>query len=280
MAGQKKTEKAIKVKRKRWQQIIAPKIFGNVVLGETLIAEPKLALNKTITQNLMNLTHDMKKQNINMKFIVNKVEGNNAHTKIIGYDMVPTSVRRLTRRGSEKIKLSFVCKTSDNIIVRVKPLIFTRGMVKNSVTTKLRKTITEYLPRAISKMTFDNLLNDLINYKLQFSLKDRLKKIYPLRKCEIESMGIEKEKKPVEEKKVENVREDKEAMEEKKVEEPKKEESNPTVRKEKEEKTQKNKEPELKEEATVQLNKEVKEEKKEVKEENPKEEPKEVKKEK
>jgi len=251
MVIQKKTEKATKIKKKKWYSIIAPKVFRNVVLGETLITEPKLALNKPITQNLMSLTNDIKKQNININLIVDKVEGDKAYTKLIGYKMIPASIRRLTRRRSIKIELSFVCKTSDNKKVRIKPLIFTRSITKGSITNKINKTTVESLTRAINKMTFDNLVTDLINHRLQSSFKDRLRKIYPLRSFEIKSMEIEKEKKPVEEKKV-------------KVEEKKEE---PKVKEEK--KTKKDKKPEEKE---VEEKKE--EPKKEEKEEKPKEEPK------
>ena len=252
MAEPKKTEKATKIKKKKWYSIIAPKIFRNVVLGETFIEEPKLALNKTITQNLMNLTHDVKKQNSNIKFIVDKVEGDKAYTKIIGYNMVPTSIRRLTRRRSQKIELSLVCKTSDNKKVRIKSLIFARGAIKSSINTKLTKIVIEYLTKAISKVTFDNLINDLINYKLQISLRERLKRIYPLRKCEIKSMEIEKEKKPVDEKK--------EAKEEElKVKERPKEENKEAKEEEKE---QPEKE-EAKEAKKEEPKKEVKEEPKE-----------------
>jgi small subunit ribosomal protein S3Ae len=195
MAGQKRTEKATKVTKKSWYSIIAPKIFRNVVLGETLLSDPKLALNKTVTQNLMNLVHDVKKQNINIKFIVDKVEGGRAYTSVIGYSMIPASIKRLTRRRSEKIELSFVCETSDNKKIRLKPLVFTKAVVKGSVKTKLYKTIVEYLTRAVKKMTFDNLVSDIVNYKLQTSAATYLKKIYPLRKFEIKSMELEKGKK-------------------------------------------------------------------------------------
>ena len=258
MAIQKKTEKATKIKKKKWYSIIAPKIFRNVVLGETLITESKLALNKPITQNLMRLTNDIKKQNININLIVNKVEGDKVYTTLIGYNMIPASIRRLTRRGSIKMELSFVCKTLDNKKVRIKPLIFTRSITKGSITNKINTTTVESLTRAINKMTFDNLVSDLINHRLQSSFKDRLRKIYPLRTFEIKSMEIEKEKKPMEEKKkLEDVKEKVEEKKETKAE--KKEEKKKEVKKA-EEKV---------EEA------EVKEEKiEEVKEEKPKEEPK------
>ena len=258
MAEPKKTEKATKIKRKRWYSIIAPKIFRNAVLGETYITEPGLALNKTITQNLTNLTYDARKQNTNIKFIVDKVEGDKAYTKIIGYNMIPTSIRRLTRRRSEKIELSFACITSDNKKIRIKPLIFARSLTKGSVAARLNKTTIEYLTKAISKMTFDNLINDLINYKLQSSLRERLKKIYPLRTAEIKSMEIEKEKKPVEEKKVakeeelkvkERPKEEKKEVKEEEKEQPEKEEAKEAKKEEpkkevKEEKPQETKEEE------------------------------------
>lgn len=257
MVEQKKIEKPTKIKRKKWCQIIAPKIFRDIVLGETFIADPKLALNKTITQNLMNLIHDVRKQNINIKFIVDNVEGDNAYTSIIGYGMIPASIRRLTRRRSEKIELSFVCSTSDNKKIRIKPLILAISMTKGSVAAKLNKTVIEYLNKTISKMTFDNLVTDLINYKLQTSLKEHLKKIYPLRTCEIKSMEIEKEKKPLEEKK--KVEKEKPIEERKGKEEPKKKETKKSE--ETEAKKEPSKEEKPKEPKEVKEEKESKEEK-------------------
>ena len=276
MAEQKKTEKSTKIKKKKWYSIIAPKIFRNVVLGETYLTEPNLALNKTITQNLMNLTYDVKRQNSNIKFLIDKVEGDKAYTKIIGYHMIPTSVRRLTRRRSEKIEQSLVCSTSDNKRVRIKPLIFARRLIKGSISAKLAKTIIEYLTKTISKVTYDNLINDLITHKLQNSLRERLKSIYPLRAVEIKSMEIEKEKKPMEEKKTEKAEEMSETQSVSEHAQKSKISDKPVEEKEKikkEEKVEKKEEPkkEVKEEKAKE---EIKQEepKKEVKKETPKKE--------
>jgi small subunit ribosomal protein S3Ae len=253
MAEPKKKEKPTKIKKRKWYPIIAPKMFRNALLGETLIEEPKLALNKTVTQNLMNLTHDVKRQNINIKFIVDKIEGSNAHTSIIGYSMIPASIKRLTRRRSEKIELSFTCLTSDNKMVRIKPLIFARSLAKGSVYKKIVHETVDNLTKAINKITFDNLINDLITHKLQSSMAERLRKISPLRRFEIKSAEITKEKKPLEAKavKVEVKKEEKkEEAEEEKVEE------------KKEEAKEEEKEAEVKEEKPKEKpKKEVKEEK-------------------
>lgn len=183
-----------KIKKKKWYPLVAPKIFRNVTLGETLVFDEKAMLGKTITQNLMSLTGDIKKQNINIDFIVTKVENGRALTKIVGFRMIPTSVKRLTRRRSQKISLSFTCNTADGKQIRIKPLIFAISTTKGSVATHLRRSATEYLIKTINKMTYENLLIDLINHKFQYSLKDSIKKIYPIRASEIREMYIEKEK--------------------------------------------------------------------------------------
>ena len=66
-------EKLVKVKKKRWCQIIGPKIFRDTILGETAVIDPNMLINRALTVNLMTLTNDIKKQNINVSFLINKV---------------------------------------------------------------------------------------------------------------------------------------------------------------------------------------------------------------
>jgi ribosomal protein S3AE len=179
-----------KVLKKEWYPILAPKIFGSAVLGETYVYEPEQMLGKTITQNLMNLTNDVKRQNINLNFEVVTVQNGKAFTNIVGYNMMQSSVRRLVRRNIEKVNTSFLCKTSDNKNLQIKPLLITRLATKGSVGAKLRKNTQDFLVKYIGAISYDNLINDLVNHKLQNSLRKESNKIYPLRVCEIRSMEI------------------------------------------------------------------------------------------
>ena len=181
-----------KVAKKLWHPIVAPKIFRNIALGETIVYDPEKIVGKKLSQNLMTLTNDVKRQNIKINFEVTKVEDNKAHTEIIGYDMVQSSVKRLVRRDINKIDMSFTCTTSDKKTIRIKPILITRSATSNSVVTKIRKNAQEYLVNHISKMSYDNFTNDLIGHKLQSGLKVILNKIHPLRICEIRSMHIVK----------------------------------------------------------------------------------------
>ncbi|MBI2647056.1 hypothetical protein HYW99_01145 [Candidatus Woesearchaeota archaeon] len=196
------TEQIIKLKKKQWYQILAPKEFNDIVLGETLAYEPKELLGKTLSCSLMNLFRDIKKQNVNIYFKVTEVEGDKAKAIMISYELVPSSIKRFVRRDSEKIDLSFTCETSDNIFLRIKAIIVTKSEVKGSITSKLRINYVNMIAKTIKKMTFQELNKELIDHKIQNAIKENLNKIYPLRVCEIRYVGIEAREKPQEVKKL------------------------------------------------------------------------------
>lgn len=191
-------EQVVKLKKKQWYPIIAPKQFENAVIGETLVNEPGAMLGKTLSHSLMNLTNDMKRQNISIRFKVVEVEGDKAKTSIIGYEIIPSSVKRFVRRSSEKVDLSFNCETSDNVFLRVKPLIITKNDIKGSVAAKLRNNVVAFLIKTIKKMTYEEFINDLISHKIQSMMRETMTKIYPLKVCEIRYAGIEAREKPQE----------------------------------------------------------------------------------
>jgi len=195
-----------KVLKKHWYPLIAPKLFRNVILGETLVYEPQQMIGKSIKQNLMNLISDVKRQNVNIIFEVVKVENNKAYTNFVGYAMVQSSVKRMVRRNISKIDMSFTCATSDKKNIRIKPFIVTRLSTSGSVAAKIRKNAHEFLTKYINDISFDNFTNDLISHKMQDALRYHLKKIYPVRVCEIRSMQVEKLHKPETEKKAKTVK--------------------------------------------------------------------------
>src|SRR3989344_9206152 len=180
-----------KLKKKQWYNIFAPQQFENTLIGETLIADPQAMLGKTLSHNLMNLTSDPKRQNINIRFKVVEVEGDRGKTKIIGYEIIPSSVKRFVRRNSEKMDLSFACETADNVSLRVKPLVITKADVKGSIAAKMRNSIVQHLIKTIKKMSYNEVLNEVITHKLQASMKETFNKMYPLKVCEIRYLGIE-----------------------------------------------------------------------------------------
>ncbi|HLC60077.1 MAG TPA: hypothetical protein VJJ52_01465 [Candidatus Nanoarchaeia archaeon] len=184
-----------KLKKKQWYNIFAPQQFENTLIGETLVADPRSMLGKTLSHNLMNLTSDPKRQNINIRFKVVEVDGDKGKTKIIGYEIIPSSVKRFVRRNSEKMDLSFACETADGVTLRVKPLVITKADVKGSIAAKMRNSIVQHLIKTIKKMNYNDVLNEVITHKMQASVKEVFNKMYPLKVCEIRYLGIEQREK-------------------------------------------------------------------------------------
>ena len=245
-----------KILKKEWRPILAPKIFQSAVLGETHVYDPEQMIGKGVTANLMSLTSDVKRQNVNIHFEVFDVQDGKAITNVVGYYMVQSSIKRLIRRNIEKISMSFPCKTSDNKTIQLKPLLITRSSTTGSVATRMRRNAQDLLVKHISSISYDNLINDLVTHKLQNSLKKTLSKIYPLRMCEIGSMEIvdlekkeqvkSKAKTEKKERPAKKVEESKEGEKVKEGKEAQKEEKKPEEAKENKEASQKEK-PEQKE---------------------------------
>ena len=179
-----------KAKKKIWIQLVAPKIFNEQVLGEIPLLEPSSAIGRHVTVNLMTLTRDMRKQNTNVQFEITEVKGSRAHTKMLGLRVMPAAVKRLMRRNKSKVDESFVVQTKDDVYITPKPLLVTTSATHKSVLTVLRSKVREILALECKKMDYDKLIIDIISNNMQRGIKDKLKKIHPLRICEIRSMKI------------------------------------------------------------------------------------------
>ncbi|MBD3309987.1 hypothetical protein GF351_02095 [Candidatus Woesearchaeota archaeon] len=183
-----------KVKKKRWIKIVAPKSFNQELLGETYVLEPKQVLGRHISVNLMSLTRDPKKQNTDLTFYANQLSGEEVMTEIAGYRLSPSTIKRMVRRGKDRIDHSFVAVTSDKKRIRIKPLMITLSCTHRPARAALKKGLEKAMKSAVSKNTFEKLIHDIITFRFQRTMKDAVKKIYPLRTVEIRSASIEKEK--------------------------------------------------------------------------------------
>lgn len=188
----KDTKSLLKWKKKKWYKIIAPKSFREVVLGESLVIDPTALVGRTISANLMNITGNVRKQNINVKFEIASIETDKAVTVPLSYDTVSSSIKRLVRRKRDKIDMSPVYKSSDDIKFRIKPFIITRSNCANSIHTQMRKLVLLELFNYASKTTFEQIMLDTLAGKVQNELKNKIKKIYPIRNFEIRAMTVEK----------------------------------------------------------------------------------------
>jgi len=273
-----KTQSQVKKKKKIWVQLNSPKLFGEKKIGETHVMFPENAVGKTVEQNLMNLTGDMKKQNITIKFKVEKVTGTVGHTKVISYKMAPSFIKRMVRRRRDRLDLSKVYTTKDGIKVRIKPIIVTTSHAKGSILTLLRKKAHALLSVKVKQLKFDALMEEIISYRVQSYIKSNLKSIHPVKNCEIRVFEIEKLKKKKGDVEVidESENDEDESSEEQEEQEKEKEEKETTEKTDEEE----SKEDKKDEEKPVEEKEKTKEDTEKIAEDKPEEEKKKITKEK
>jgi ribosomal protein S3AE len=185
-----KQVKTTKVKKKHWAQILAPKSFDNIILGESFISEKEELLDKSITANLMVLTDDPRRQGYNVRFDVKEVKDGKGYTQVIGIEMTPSAVKRLIRRGRDKVDDSFVVRIGGGRLVRIKPVLVTNTKASKAAQTEIRLTVRKRLRDMYGKMRFDDIVRDIIDMKTQRQLKDLCSKTHPVRSADIREIVI------------------------------------------------------------------------------------------
>jgi len=191
-----KTDDSAKVKKK-WFDILSPKEFGESSVGETTAHSPDELVGRTVSVNLMNLTGNIKKQNINVKLRITGVKENkHAVTELVEYELMPAYIKRLVRRGRDKLDDSFVVKTSDEKFIRVKPLIITASSTTRTKLTRIRKLTRYFTAKNASEKDCSSFLSEIISGKFQQDLNNFLKREHPLRVVEVRRF-IVLNKKPV-----------------------------------------------------------------------------------
>jgi len=180
-----------KWKKKKWIEIIAPQIYSEKVVGETLAEFPDVVLGRVIELNMMTLMGNPRKQNFNIKLRVEKVSGNKGFTKPIKLTMLNSSVRRLIRPGRERVDFSFVVVSKDGVKLRIKPLLITKTKAVNSVKSSLQLKAKELITEFIEKNTYEAVFDSVTASTLQKNLKTSLDKVFPLKMLEIRDLEVE-----------------------------------------------------------------------------------------
>jgi ribosomal protein S3AE len=210
-----KAKARIVTKKKQWVKIVAPAAFEGIELGETYVNEKKEVIGKKISVNIMNISRGYRRQNIDVSFEVTGMHEDKAVTEFIGYQIIPSSTKRMVRRGKNKISDSFVAKTADNKFIKIKPILVTRSKTNGSVQTLLRKSMRQYLAGMIAKQKLDDFAKEVVAHRIQKGMFHVAAKIFPLSVCEIRWLHVTKEKNSVE-----KVKEMQKAKEEPEGEEP------------------------------------------------------------
>ena len=193
MAAMNKKRKTsnVRVKKKKWYPIFAPKQFQESLLGETYVSETTDIDGKFITANLSTIMKKMRKQNVNIHFKVTSVKDGKGYASIIGYSLINAAVKRLVRRGRDKIADSFIAKTKDKKVMRLKPLIISMNKGTKSVQSALRLEARKIIREFVFTKTVDEVFAEIIEGRLAKQIKESIGKIAPVKTVEFRIVKLE-----------------------------------------------------------------------------------------
>lgn len=182
---------AMKKKRKKWVEIVGPIEVNNTEIGHSYVDDPQLLEGRKVEANMMHLTRDIKKQNIKLTFLIDSIKEGKAHTKFVGYELLPSLVKRLIRRNKAKIEDSFVVNTKDNVKVRIKHVTLANDKASAPKRAAIRKVIREYFAEVLKNYTYSESIKSLLNGFLQKGVRDYTKHVASFN-CNIRVFELEK----------------------------------------------------------------------------------------
>ncbi len=174
--------------KKYWVPVLATKEFANMELAEIPYSDVKTLIGRVLKINLSIVTNDSRKQNAELIFKIINSDGKTANTEIIGYKILNAYIKRVIRKGKEKVDDSFECESKDKIKIKVKPFFITKSKTKDSIVTKLRMQIRSLISEYSKTVDFEKLIRETTSNSLQRNLKLELKRIYPLSLFELREL--------------------------------------------------------------------------------------------
>ncbi len=188
MAATKKA--GLVVKKKVWIPVYAPKWFGSQFLGEIFATEPQETIGRNMVVNAGALGGESQRQSVNITFHITGLEDNKLTGDIIGMGWLPASVRKLVRRGREKMDDSFTVLTGDGKKLRIKFVMLARSKTTRGVTAQIRRHLHTFVGRTAVSQTYQEFVLSIAQQRLQRSCQDALRKTYPVAICEVRQMLV------------------------------------------------------------------------------------------
>jgi small subunit ribosomal protein S3Ae len=179
-----------KWKAKEWYKIYAPKMFNQVLLGETPSADPASLMGRMTEATVHDLTGDFSKMHVKMKFKISEIRGFDAHTVFVGQDLTSDYVRRLTRRKKTKTDHVIDVRTKDGYLLRIKPMSITDKRIQSSQETAVRTLMTNELNMMGADMALSDMLKSVITGEMAKRLSLVSKVIVPIKRVEIRKTEV------------------------------------------------------------------------------------------
>lgn len=179
-----------KWRSKEWYRILAPDMFNNTQLAETLSDDGSKVMGRVTEVTMQDLTGDFSKMHIKLQFKINEISGFNAHTQFIGHSLTSDYIRRLTRRKHSKTDGVFDVVTKDKALIRVKPMAVTEKRIQVSQQQAIRNIMGRVIGKEASEKLSSEFIKEMLSGNISKSILRACKPIYPLKRVEIRKSEI------------------------------------------------------------------------------------------
>lgn len=190
--ARKQQKKVDSWKEKKWYTITTPEFLNRATVGQTLASDPALLADRIIETTVGEMSGDMSKNNIKMRFRIVGVSGDIAETVFLGHHLTNDYIRSVVKRQTSKIDAVLTVRTADGYIVTIKPTCFTVKRARTSQIKAIRNLMTRIVVRRAVKSDFEDLIQEIVTGKLSSMVYKQTKNIYPLRRVEIRKTEVVK----------------------------------------------------------------------------------------
>lgn len=171
--------------KKKWYSIMAPEFLGGKKVAETLSLKDKTLIGRVLVLPLSEITGSFRDFKVKVKMRITEVRDNEAHTEYVGQELLRDQILRTIRRWSSRIDSNDKVKLKDSKDYRIKSLTVTRRRVKTSVKDEIRHAVSDGIKEYAGSRSTDQIVMDVNSSKLQKTIENNVKKIYPIRAVEI-----------------------------------------------------------------------------------------------
>lgn len=173
-----------KWKTKKWFEILAPKEFGEKVVGETPASEAGSVMGRRMEIAASELATGPRLNQVTLTLEVDKVAGKTAKTKVVGYQMARGYIRSTVRRRRKRVDL-VKNLVVDGKKIRIKAITMTLGKSYRNQMTEIQKIMNEVISEKTEGKTLEEIIGSVLSRELQEGIKERAKKVFPIVSAEI-----------------------------------------------------------------------------------------------
>lgn len=181
---------AVKLKGKQWFTVLAPKYFGEKEIGKIISGTADSLIGKTLNLSAVELTNDINKYFLKLKFKIKSVDGDKAFTQFYGSECLQDYISRMVLHRIRRIDSIQDLTTSDNVKIRVKGLAIVSKRVKSSVAAKIREFVSSLIKKQVESSTLEEVLNNMLSNELKSKILKDGRIIYPIRNFEVRKTEI------------------------------------------------------------------------------------------